>query len=218
MMDVDDYLMLSGIQHFAFCKRQWALIHIEQIWADNVLTFQGHLFHERTDDPNLTERRGNIIISRALPIVSHKLSLYGVADVVEFHRSETGVRVVGEDNLYQIIPVEYKSGTKNYSEPNELQLCAQALCLGEMFLTTIEFGYLFYGKRKRREKVLFQKQMKERVYNLVAEMYEFHETGITPPPQIKGWCNSCSLRERCMPAISNRGSAREYMKLCLNED
>ena len=217
-MNVDDYLMLSGIQHFAFCKRQWALIHIEQVWADNTLTFQGHLFHERADDPNFIESRGNIIVSRAIPIISHKLLVYGVADVVEFHRSEVGVQITGSEKRYQIVPVEYKSGIKGYNDSNELQLCAQALCLEEMFSATIEFGYLFYGKSKRRQKILFEMQMREKVHDLITEMYKCLEAGITPKPQAKGWCNNCSINKICMPTIPNKGSTRAYMKSFLNEE
>ncbi|MDO5845273.1 MAG: Dna2/Cas4 domain-containing protein, partial [Methanocorpusculum sp.] len=111
-MDTDDYLLLSGIQHFAFCKRQWALIHIEQAWQENHLTFSGQIMHKNADDPFFTESRGDVLISRAVPVVSHKLRIYGIADVVEYHRTERGITIPNRSGFWKIVPVEYKSGKK----------------------------------------------------------------------------------------------------------
>jgi len=217
-MDVDDYLMLSAISHFSFCQRQCALIHVEQVWADNVLTFEGNLMHEKANSPEIIEIRNNIIISRALPLVSHTLKIYGVCDTVEFHKSSHGAKIAQREGIFQIIPVEYKHGKKGRGDSNEVQLCAQALCLEEMFSTSIEYGFLFYGKTRRREKVVFDESIRERVRILVVEIYEIFRRGITPPPDRGSWCQNCSLHDVCIPTISKLGSVHTYMQKCLNEE
>ena len=180
-MDPDDYLMLSGIQHFAFCRRQWALIHIEQLWKENVLTFGGGQMHRNADDPFFTESRGDVLISRSVPLVSHTLKVYGVADVVEYHRSDAGVTIPGREGYWTVVPVEYKAGRTKPDDRDEVQLCTQAICLEEMYRTQIERGYLYYGKTRRRTEVLFDDELRRRVAELVAGMYALYDAGITPP-------------------------------------
>jgi CRISPR-associated exonuclease Cas4 len=180
--DVEDYLMLSGIQHFAFCKRQWALIHLEQQWADNVLTFEGHLFHERADDPFIKESRGSKIVSRAMPVVSHKLRVYGVADVVEFHRcadGEGGISLPSRKGEWRPYPVEYKRGKPkpDVDVYDELQLCVQAMCLEEMLGVHIPEGSLYYGETEHRVRVELHECLRFQAVSLLEEMHEMFHSG-----------------------------------------
>ena len=133
----DDYLMLSGIQHFKFCRRQWALIHIEQQWDENVHTVIGELMHKKVHDPMSKEKRKDTIIVRALPIASRKMGISGECDVVEFHKCEDGISLYGHRGSYSVFPVEYKKGKPKITEEDKLQLTAQAMCLEEMFSTEI---------------------------------------------------------------------------------
>lgn len=215
----DDYLMLSGIQHFAFCKRQWALIHIEQQWQENSLTFSGQLLHKKTDNPHITECRGDLIISRAMPIQSHSLCVSGIADVVEFHRSTDGVVLPGQDGYWQVVPVEYKVGKKKPGDCDAVQVCAQAICLEEMFHTIIPYGYLYYGKTRRRTEIVFTEVLRKRVSDLVSEMYRLFELGITPPAVCGSYCRSCSLVDVCLPEMMDgRISVSEYMNRMFSEE
>ena len=110
MYKEEDYLQLSGIQHFAFCRRQWALAYIELQWDENVRTVEGKLLHEKAHDPTNAEKRGDLIISRGMPVYSRELGISGECDVVEFHRSQDGITLFGRDGLYEVIPIEYKRG------------------------------------------------------------------------------------------------------------
>lgn len=202
--DVDDFLMLSGIQHFAFCKRQWALIHIEQQWQENYLTFCGKRLHKNADNPYTVECRGDLIISRAMPVQSSSLRLTGVADVVEFHRTEEGASIKDHPGLWEVVPVEYKAGKKKQGDCDEVQLCAQAICLEEMFNTRIPRGYLFYGKTRRRTEVIFSDSLREHVRSLVSEMYQLYERGITPAAVPGDYCQRCSLVDICVPHLGEK--------------
>ncbi|MBO9315853.1 MAG: CRISPR-associated protein Cas4, partial [Chloroflexus sp.] len=149
----DELLPLSGIQHFLFCRRQWALIHIEMQWQDNVLTVEGKQLHERVDDPFFVETRRNVIISRSVPVASYTLGLSGICDVVEFTSSTEGIRLPGREGFHRPTPIEYKRGHPKRDPVDEAQLCAQAICLEEMLAVPIPCGFLYYGKAHRREPV-----------------------------------------------------------------
>lgn len=210
--DADDYLMLSGIQHFAFCKRQWALIHIEQQWQENSRTFAGQMLHTKADNPNLVESRGDILISRAMPVQSHSLCVSGIADVVEFHRADEGIVLPGREGFWHVVPVEYKVGKKKTDDCDMVQVCAQAMCLEEMFSTSIPFGYLYYGKTRRRTEVMFTEVLRERVCILVSEMYGLYEEGVTPSAVYGLYCQSCSLVSVCLPGMAERRrSVSQYL-------
>lgn len=218
-MDPDDYLMLSGIQHFAFCRRQWALIHIEQLWKENVLTFGGRQLHRNADDPFFTESRGDLLISRSVPLVSHALKMYGVADVVEYHRSNEGIVISGREGRWTVVPVEYKAGKRKPDDRDEVQLCAQAICLEEMYRTEIEYGHLYYGKTRRRTEVPLDDELRRRVTELVAGMYVLYDAGTTPPAVLLPHCKNCSLVEICMPSVSSRRrSVDRYLATCIRRD
>lgn len=207
----DDLLQLSGIQHFAFCRRQWALIYIEQQWRENLLTFGGREMHERADDPFFTEARGTVLITRSLPLVSRALGLYGVADVVEFHRDEEGSPIKGRQGRWRPHPVEYKYGQPKPDDRDMVQLCAQGMCLEEMFGVPVAEGDLFYGRVRRRQRVEFDQALRERVVELAAAMHELFERGITPPADYTPACKSCSLVEICLPKSNSRKSVHRYL-------
>ncbi len=213
----DELLMLSGIQHFAFCRRQWALIHIEQQWKENILTFGGRELHNRTDDPSYTEMRGETLITRSLPIVSYKLGLYGIADVVEFHHSGDGILLNGRPGKWIPYPVEYKYGRSKSDDRDIVQLCAQSICLEEMFGISIFCGDMFYGRTRRREKVNFDDKLRQRVIDLSLEMHRLFDEGATPLPKQTKACRNCSLVELCFPYISKRRSVRRYFEDALRE-
>ena len=155
MYKEEDYLQLSGIQHFAFCRRQWALAYIELQWDENVRTVEGKLLHEKAHDPTNAEKRGDLIISRGMPVYSRELGISGECDVVEFHRSQDGITLFGRDGLYEVIHIEYKRGKPKENDVDILQLMAQALCLEEMLCCQIPFGYLYYGETRHRKIVEF---------------------------------------------------------------
>ena len=141
-------LMISALQHFAFCRRQWALIHIEQIWKDNVRTVEGNLMHRRAHDEKQIEKRDNLIIMRGLRVHSERLGVNGICDVVEFRRSSEGISLPGYDELWLPYPVEYKRGKPKTHDADELQLCAQAMCLEEMLLCKVpeSLNYIICNK------------------------------------------------------------------------
>jgi len=213
----DELLMLSGIQHFFFCRRQWALIHIEQQWQENILTFGGRELHERVDDPFFTEARGTVLVTRSLPILSRRLGLYGVADVVEFYKSDEGVRLKGRNGFWRPHPVEYKYGAPKIDERDMVQLCAQAFCLEEMFNTSVTEGDIFYGRIRRRQRVLFDENLRQQVIELSREMHRLFEAGITPLPEETKACRNCSLLEICMPYTGHKRSVRRYLDDALRE-
>lgn len=213
----DDYLMISGIQHFVFCRRQWALIHVEQQWAENVHTVVGELMHKKAHDPYLAEKRKDILVSRALPIFSHNLGIRGECDVVEFHKRDDGVKLYGHRGLYQIYPIEYKKGKPKQSEEDILQLAAQVMCLEEMFSVNIEEGALFYGETRRREPIQITEELKRQVRDLVMEMHQYYERRYTPKVKTNKRCNSCSLKDICLPKLSKTTTVQGYIAQMLED-
>jgi len=213
----EDFLNLSGIQHFAFCRRQWALIHIEQQWAENLRTVEGNIMHERAHDGDLTEKRGDVLITRALPVFSRSLGVNGICDVVEFHQTPNGVRLTGWDGRYQPVPVEYKKGKPKEHQADELQICAQAMCLEDMLLCEIPFGYLYYGEPRRRTKVDFTPELRETVRKMAAEMHQHYARGYTPKSKPGKHCKACSLADLCLPKLCQNRSAKEYINRHLTE-
>lgn len=214
----DDFLALSGIQHFCFCRRQWALIHIENQWQENLRTAEGRLFHERAHDVSQRERRGDILILRGLPVSSRALGLSGQCDVVEFHADAHGVPLCGEEGLWRPYPVEYKKGEPNAKQADELQLCAQAVCLEEMLCCEVPEGALFYGETRRRVSVVFSQELRRRVETAAEEMHELFRRGHTPKARPTKSCGACSLREICLPVLTRRESAADYLRRAVEEE
>lgn len=205
MYDPDDCLMISGLQHFRFCRRQWALIYIEQQWAENLRTTEGALLHERAHDEQFRESRGDTIITRSLRVYSLTLGLSGQCDVVEFHRDEHGVPLHGYEGTWLPYPVEYKRGHAKQDGCDELQLCAQAMCLEEMLGRDIPEGAIFYGQPRRRERVLFDARLRAVVTESCAGLHALLEGGRTPPGRYGPRCRGCSLLSRCMPKAPRQG-------------
>lgn len=214
-----DFLQISGIQHFAFCRRRWALIHIEGLWAENLRTVNGEIFHERAHDPSLSEKRGDLITVRALRVFSSELGISGECDVVEFRRDdENGAKLRGRDGRWMPTPIEYKSGSSKAGDADRLQLCAQAMCLEEMLGVDIELGYMFYGETHRREKVYINAELRQAVKDAVSEMHSYMSRGYTPKVKTGKFCNACSLKELCLPALCKNKSAAEYINSAIGED
>lgn len=214
----DDYLMLSGLQHFAYCRRQWALIHIEQQWAENERTVDGQLFHSVAHNSEKTEKRGDLLITRGLSVRSEKLGLSGVCDVVEFHRGKDGITLFSYEGLWKPYPVEYKKGLPKANEADELQLCAQAICLEEMLACQILCGSLFYGENRRRKTVEFTDQLRAKVSDLTGQMHDLWNKGHTPTVKPQKGCSGCSLKEICMPRLSRTKEVSAYIESNLKEN
>lgn len=213
-----DYIQLSGLQHFAFCRRQWALIHVEQQWRENLRTVEGGILHERAHDETTKERSRDRITMRGLRIASSALGISGTCDVVEFTRSGSGARLAGEDGFWQPYPVEYKRGRSKAGDADRLQLCAQALCLEEMLGCPVPEGALFYGETRRRERVLLDAALRAQVEQMLTEMHELYRRGHTPKVKTGKHCNACSLKELCLPVLCRASSARVYIRRHIQED
>ena len=213
----DDYLMISGIQHFKFCRRQWALIHVEQQWAENEHTVIGELIHKKAHDPYLTEKRKDILVVRALPVSSRSMGVSGECDIVEFHKCEDGVKLYGHRGTYSLYPIEYKKGKPKESNEDELQLMAQAMCLEEMFSTKITEGAIFYGETRRRQPIVFTDELRDEVKKIFGEMHDYYEQNYTPKVKTSKGCVSCSLKDICMPKIDKSGSVESYINKMLGE-
>lgn len=200
----EDLLMLSGIQHITFCERQWALIHIEQQWAENKLTVEGNWMHQKVDDPLLMNRNKEVVTLRSVTLVSRRLGLYGISDVVEMvaaSSEENSIRHPKYPGLWRLIPVEYKRGKPKKDQIDEVQLCAQAICLEEMYDICIEKGFLYYGETRHREEVLLTKELRTLVEEKCKRMHQLYEKKLLPPAICKAHCKSCSLNDVCMPKV-----------------
>lgn len=213
----EDYLPLSGLQHFLFCRRQWALIHIEQQWHENVLTAEGRILHEKAHSDG-SEKRGEKIIVRGLRIHSSRMGISGQCDVVEFSRSAQGVPLAGREGLFLPYPVEYKHGSSMVNDADRAQLCAQTMCLEEMLSVDIPEGALFYGKTRPREVVSFSEELRKKVSDAFAEMHELYRKAYTPKVKTGAQCRSCSLNELCLPKLMKTKSVARYVEAAICED
>lgn len=214
----DELLMISGIQHFYFCKRQWALIHMEQQWAENIYTVKGEIFHEKVDDPFIFESRNDYFISRSLPLISYSLGFYGIADAVEFRLNDSGCFISSKNNFYEVIPVEYKVGKPKEDNRDAIQLCIQAMCLEEMFQTSIRTGYLYYGKTRHRRLIEINESLRHEVCDISKKMHEIIEKDIKILPIYSTKCANCSLYNICVPKTKKSyKSVKRYIDTKLTE-
>ncbi|MCD8161622.1 MAG: CRISPR-associated protein Cas4 [Clostridiales bacterium] len=216
-MREEDYLQLSGIQHFVFCRRQWALIHLEQQWAENLRTTEGELLHKNAHDAEQRTLRGDLLTVRAMRVQSSRLGLSGECDVVEFRRSTEGVPLADTGGLWIPYPVEYKRGRAKPTACDEAQLCAQAMCLEEMLCCTIPEGALFYGQPRRRQEVTFTPELRTLVENAAQEMHRLFQRRYTPKSKPTKGCNACSLKDLCLPRLSKSPSVADYLRGELSE-
>lgn len=217
----DDMLMLSGIQHFRFCPRQWALIHIEQQWAENRLTTEGKILHKRADDPFYRQKCGEQIALRSVSIASHELGLYGVSDVVELHPTDdvaNSIRHPKYPGLWQPYPVEYKHGRPKRNKVDEVQLAAQVMCLEEQYGIAIPFGAFFYAEVRQRVEVCIDEELRTVVRTCAGEMHEIFTEGKLPPIHCGKHCEKCSLKDICMPETADCSKVSYYLKKNLYEE
>ena len=208
----DEFLLLSGLQHFLFCRRQWALIHIEAQWAENLRTVEGELMHARAHDTGFTEKRGDVLITRGMAIFSRRLGVSGKCDVVELRADPAGVSIFGREGLWRPFPVEYKRGEPKAGNYDAAQLCGQAMCLEDMLCCHIPEGALYYGETRRRTSVPFTPELRDAVRAALTEMHALYRRGHTPKSKPGKHCNACSLKELCLPALMKSTSVEAYLK------
>jgi len=205
----DDLIMISALQHYIFCSRQCALIHIEQVWDENRLTAEGRIMHERVHEAD-RESRGKVRIEYGVSLRSLCLGLIGKADVVEFHRQS--------NDAWQPFPVEYKRGRPKKDDCDKVQLCAQAICLEEMLGVVIPSGALFYGKTRHRQDVAFDDSLRRKTKDAASKARALIEAGQTPPPVYGKKCKNCSLADRCLPkTMEKRPSVKRYLSNAIGE-
>lgn len=203
MFNEDELISISALNHFYYCKRRCALIHIEQMWTENLFTAEGRIMHERVHEVG-EESRGNVRIERGVPLRSLRLGLIGKADVVEFHKLEGG--------KWQPFPVEHKRGKPKPDECDKVQLCAQALCLEEMLGVEVPSGAIFYGRTRHRLDVQLHEPLRAETERTASQVHELIRTGRTPKPVYTKKCKSCSLINQCLPHVLQKDrSVKQYL-------
>ena len=219
--DDDQMLMLSGIQHYMFCPRQWALIHIEQQWGENRLTAEGQLLHQNVDNPAFRQKNGDVITLRSVHIASHSLGLYGITDAIELLPSEGPINAITHPRYpgyWKPFPVEYKRGHAKPDERDKVQLAAQVISLEEMHGIRIDCGYLFYGETRRREEVKVDERLRLLTQEYADEMHRVYGFGAVPKALKSRKCTNCSLLDICLPDTKNKPLATYYLKKNLYEE
>lgn len=217
----EDMLMLSGIQHYAFCPRQWALIHIEQQWNENLLTTEGHIMHQHVDDPFYRQKMGDHICLRSVSLASKELGFYGISDMVELHPTDDATNAITHPSysgLWIPFPIEYKHGKPKKDDIDKVQLAAQAMCLEEQYGIRVLEGAIFYGETRRRESVVFTDDLRSRVRYYSEEMHRLMQNSIVPFAEPRPCCRNCSLNEICMPETAYATSASNYLRNNLYEE
>lgn len=212
-----EYLMISGIQHFIFCRRQWALIHIEQAWEENYFTTHGMLLHERVDQSDIKEKRKDVISVRGMSIASHRLGMSGRCDLIEFRKDPNGVFIPQFDGVYTPHPVEYKRGKVKRDDSDRYQLLAQLMSLEEMLNTELSEASVFYHEVRRRTAYSFSDEDKKDLVSIAEEMHSIYAKGYTPRPRITQKCRSCSLKDICLPELDQVKTATTYIQERLKE-
>ena len=210
MYTEDDLIQLSALQHFVYCERQCALIHIEQVWSENLFTAEGRVMHEKADS-NKFESRGNVRIDYSVPMRSLRLGLIGKADVVEYHKMD--------NKVWLPFPIEYKRGKPKMDDCDKVQLCAQAICLEEMHNVEVREGALFYGQTRRREDVVFDDRLRAETEDISRRVHELIAAGVTTKAEYARKCEKCSLLELCMPKTCGKPrSASKYLLAAMREE
>lgn len=201
MFTEDDFILISALQHYVYCPRQCALIHVEDVWRENVFTVRGNILHEKADSDS-AETRGAVRIVRGLMIQSRRLGLSGRCDVVEFIESAAG----GE-----VVPVEYKSGEPKEDLSDKVQLCAQALCLEEMLNVSVKRGDFFYARIRRRQQVVIDAELRAQTEQIVAAVRNIVSGQVVPQAKYSDKCRHCSLENACMPKAMNDRKLHGYI-------
>lgn len=197
---MDDFLPISAVQHYAYCPRQFALIHVEQVWAENQYTAEGRILHERVDS-GVSEKRGKIRFERGVMLKSEQQHLIGKLDLLEIH----------ENDVY--IPVEYKRGKPKVQDWDRIQVCAQALCIEEMREVRVTQGAIWYWEQRKREVVYLTPELRTTTLSVITSCHRLIDAGETPAPNVnKRYCKACSLREICQPEKFRQDHSSEYIK------
>lgn len=205
MYTEEDFIQISSLQHYVYCPRQCGLIHVEDVWADNVFTVRGEILHEKVDTDTY-ETRGTLKTVRGLRIHSQRLGIVGRCDVVEFSKSKDTA------DATEVLPVEFKSGQPKDDISDKVQLCAQVLCLEEMLNTRIQRGAFFYGKIRRRQVIEINEQLRSETENIIVSVHEIVSKKMVPSAKHSEKCRNCSLENVCMPKAMNERKLGQYMK------
>lgn len=226
MYQDDELVMLSALQHYQFCPRQCALIHLEEMWSDNYLTAAGTVLHEHVDS-DFHETRSDVHLATSLRLVSHRLGLIGIADLVEFHRCESeygengeriAVQLHGHRGFWKPFPVEYKHGKPKTHRADEVQLCAQAICLEEMLQVEISSGALYYGMPRRRYSVIFDQELRRLTAQTADDVHVLLSQDVIPDANYSKSCEACSLLDSCRPKdFQKRASVKVWLNQYLEE-
>lgn len=215
---METYLLISGIQHFVFCPRQWALIHVEQQWNDNYFTSDGEIMHERVHDNNSSFKRGELLQLNSLHVKSDLLKIEGVCDAVEFKFCKDGIELHGRIGKWSILPIEYKRGKTKVDDSDILQVVAQTICLEEMFCCSIKKCAIYYGKTHSRDYVDITDDLRNRLITMVSEMHKYYDRHYTPKGIQTEKCKSCSLVDICLPNLFIlKQSVKDYIKKHIEE-
>ncbi len=204
MYTEDDFFQISALQHYVYCPRQCALIHVEDVWQENVFTVRGDILHEKVDTDTY-ESRGTLKTVRGLKIHSFRLGISGRCDVVEFRRASDGAD--------EPMPVEFKSGEPKDDISDKVQLCAQALCLEEMLNSSVKRGSFFYAKIRRRVQVEIDEHLRKQTEEVIANVRELIANKRTPAADFSAKCRNCSLEAVCMPKARNNRKLKRYMEM-----
>lgn len=213
----DDYLLISGIQHFVFCRRQWALIHIEQLWDENYFTVDGQIKHTKVDSGDISELKNDIRIIRSMPVASHELKIQGKCDVVELQPDDDGFYFSKYNRKYKVYPIEYKRGKPKKDDSDIMQLLAQVMCLEEMLGLRIEEAACFYFETRRRQQVTFTEDLRNQLIDIIDEMHNYYSRKYTPKVKKTHKCRSCSLKDLCLPELDGTLSVSKYIEKRLRE-
>lgn len=212
IFDESDLLQIAGVQHFFYCERQWALIHIEDMWAEDGRTAKGRVVHQRVHEPKYSRRQGDVITTTGMMVRSLVHGFYGICDSVEFIPSDIGTELPGRDGFFQVRPVEYKVGKPKRDNLDAVQLCLQCIALEEMIMAEIREAQIFYHETRRRQSVNIDDQLRTESLSLIKRMRSLYDRGETPRPEFGKRCNNCSLSELCMPRMGQGwSSVSEYI-------
>jgi CRISPR-associated exonuclease Cas4 len=207
MFDEDELLPVSALQHFVFCPRRCALVHIEQVWMENQFTVEGDILHERVDELG-REARITLIVSHGLGIRSLRLGVTGKVDVVEFRLNtdgQEGCTLTGKEGHWTPYPVEYKRGSQKRGFGDDVQICAQALCLEEMLECSVPAGAIYYASTRKRREIAFDAALRAETTTAICGVRALISAGVTPPPDYGKKCDTCSLFDLCQPKLTVSG-------------
>lgn len=213
LKETDDFIAINLIQHFIFCKRQWALMVLEDRWAENIDTIKGNDIHDKAHNISFTEKRGDRLITRGLPIISYELGIIGKTDVVEYHKNEQGIELKNYEGKYIPYSIEYKKGKPKKGSEDIMQLVAQVMCLEEMHGITILESAIYYKQTNKRFVIEITKELRDKLKSLLKDMKSLQEISTTPKAEKNRNCKRCSLIEYCWPRLTtHKRSVSNYIK------